>query len=265
MTTKTNTKHCPTLVDRRKIPSNSFNQAKPGELLRFTLTGAEEELVEHPRLGLADGESFQGTVHGLRFEKRCSMFRPMADSWSKVIEVSIDARESFQGLYRFLPLRGRLFPSSRQLIGAEGVLFFLSHSLHQGTYPSFWGVSYAERAPPPVSTRVYVEICYFGGNSHGEPIVPVLPTTMASTFSQKKMLKPPLYLLHQNLPLVDVWSSDGQVLFQARLRRDGGVGIDEINASCITATGQITSGASFPLRRQPEEESADIDDEDDML
>lgn len=73
-------------------------QAKPNELLRFTLTGAEEELVDQSEGGMelvdqsegcmGEGEpaavGLRGVVHGLRFDKRCSKLRPMADTWSKV-------------------------------------------------------------------------------------------------------------------------------------------------------------------------------------
>eukprot|EP00904_Undaria_pinnatifida_P011058 jgi/Undpi1/7082/HiC_scaffold_22.g09556.m1 len=78
-------------------------QAKPNDLLRFTLTGAEEELVHQSERSMAGEDQSEGSmagedqseggmaaglrgvVHGLRFDKPCSKLRPMADSWSKVL------------------------------------------------------------------------------------------------------------------------------------------------------------------------------------
>ncbi|CAM9384243.1 unnamed protein product [Sphacelaria rigidula] len=66
--------------------------AKAGQLLRFTLEGAEEELIHQPMGVVAgaagDAESSvlsRARVMGLTFEKRCSKLRPMADTWSKVL------------------------------------------------------------------------------------------------------------------------------------------------------------------------------------
>lgn len=61
-------------------------QAKPNELLRFTLTGAEEELVDQSEAAAG----LRGVVQGLRFDKRCSKLRPMADTWSKVKKNGLD-------------------------------------------------------------------------------------------------------------------------------------------------------------------------------
>ncbi|CAM9115953.1 unnamed protein product, partial [Hapterophycus canaliculatus] len=68
-------------------------QAKPNDLLRFKLTGAEEELLDQSESeesgegmpGAGGGAATKGVVHGLRFDKRCSKLRPMADTWSKVL------------------------------------------------------------------------------------------------------------------------------------------------------------------------------------
>ena len=64
-----------------------WKQAKPNELLRFKLTGAEEELLD---VDQSEGAimTMRGVVHGLRFDKRCSKLRPMADTWSKVSDIS---------------------------------------------------------------------------------------------------------------------------------------------------------------------------------
>jgi len=64
-------------------------QAKPGDLLRFKLSGAEEELLDQSEGGVAAAAAaprgrLRGVVEGLRFDKRCSKLRPMADTWSKV-------------------------------------------------------------------------------------------------------------------------------------------------------------------------------------
>ncbi|CAM9441530.1 unnamed protein product [Discosporangium mesarthrocarpum] len=58
-------------------------QAKPGDLLRFTLGYAEEESYN-----LVDAEcdaKVTAIVKGLVFQKRCSPLRPMADTWSKIL------------------------------------------------------------------------------------------------------------------------------------------------------------------------------------
>ncbi|CAM9132949.1 unnamed protein product [Scytosiphon promiscuus] len=69
-------------------------QAKSNDLLRFKLTGAEEELLDQSEpeegdegMSVAEGggAGTRGIVHGLRFDKRCSKLRPMADTWSKVL------------------------------------------------------------------------------------------------------------------------------------------------------------------------------------
>eukprot|EP00752_Nemacystus_decipiens_P013797 g12249.t1 len=57
-------------------------QVKTNELVRFKLTGAEEELVD---VDQSEGGMLKAVVHGLRFDKRCSKLRPMADTWSKVL------------------------------------------------------------------------------------------------------------------------------------------------------------------------------------
>lgn len=69
-------------------------QARPNELLRFTLSGAEEELVDQSEGGMVGRGGLTGTVLDLRFDKRCSKFRPMADSWSKVRDVVIDSNNN---------------------------------------------------------------------------------------------------------------------------------------------------------------------------
>eukprot|EP00903_Cladosiphon_okamuranus_P016060 g14826.t1 len=56
--------------------------AKPNELLRFKLTGAEEELID---VHQSEGGLMKAVVHELRFDKRCSKLRPMADTWSKIL------------------------------------------------------------------------------------------------------------------------------------------------------------------------------------
>lgn len=72
------------------------SQARPSDLLRFTLTGAEEELLDQSEeegaamvTSAAEGGAMRGVVEGLRFQKRCSKLRPMADTWSKVLFVDV--------------------------------------------------------------------------------------------------------------------------------------------------------------------------------
>lgn len=72
-----------------RVYRDRTNQARPNDLLRFTLTGAEEELLDQSEEGTAMVTSAatgatRGVVEGLRFQKRCSKLRPMADTWSKV-------------------------------------------------------------------------------------------------------------------------------------------------------------------------------------
>lgn len=79
-----------------------WKQAKPNELLRFKLTGAEEELVD---VAQSEGGVMRGAVHELRFDKRCSKLRPMADTWSKVTTWSVPtliAVCTFVGMHWFL-------------------------------------------------------------------------------------------------------------------------------------------------------------------
>ncbi|CAM9613617.1 unnamed protein product [Ectocarpus sp. 6 AP-2014] len=76
-------------------PTYVPQQAKANDLLRFKLTGAEEELLAQSAGGTAameaaaatggGGGALRGSVQGLRFDKRCSKLRPMADTWSKVL------------------------------------------------------------------------------------------------------------------------------------------------------------------------------------
>lgn len=58
-----------------------------------------------------------------------------------------------------------------------------------------------------------------------------------------------------------------QVLYQARLRRGGGVGINDIDAVCVASTSRSIAGGSaggnVPLHR--EEPSNMENDDDDML
>lgn len=68
-------------------------QAKPNELLRFKLTGAEEELVDVDQ-SESGVTTMKGVVHGLRFDKRCSKLRPMADTWSKVNDACLCDKHS---------------------------------------------------------------------------------------------------------------------------------------------------------------------------
>lgn len=93
-----------------------WKQVKPDDLLRFKLTGAEEELVDvdadQPDSGMMMTTMMKGVVHGLRFDKRCSKLRPMADTWSKVNGVNCaDCTLSAGSQHRTTSHTSALFPT----------------------------------------------------------------------------------------------------------------------------------------------------------